>query len=71
MHISICPPTYAILSLESHARCAVALSRGVARGIGGGVLLVPCGKDNANASTDGGGEDQTSERNGVSFKKCD
>ena len=61
-------PLILVLSLESHARCAVALSRGVARGIGGGVL-VPCGEDNANASTDGGGEDQTSERNGVSLKK--
>ena len=69
MHISICPSTYAILSLESHARRAVALLRGVARGIGGGFLLVSCGEDNVTASTDGGGEDQTSERNGVSLKK--
>ena len=58
-----------MLSLESHARHAVALLRSVARGIRGGVLLVPCGEDNVISSTDGGGEDQTSERNGVSLKK--
>ena len=51
---------------ESCARCAVASSRGVARGIWGGVLLMPCGEDNATTSTDRGGESQKSERNGVS-----
>ena len=51
---------------KSRARCAVASSRGVARGIRGGVLLMPCGEDNATTSTDRGGESQKSERNGVS-----
>ena len=50
----------------AHNWLTVASSRGVARGIGGGVLLMPCGEDNMTASTDRGGESQKSERNGVS-----
>ena len=66
LDVKVGPLVLNLAVTESCACHAVASSRGVARGIGGGVLLMPCGEDNATTSTGRGGESQKSERNGVS-----